>query len=152
MARDFSAGQGKNSQEYVVYFKNFLRCMAEIDPPFGRFDFFHTRPNNFRFVFYLLYHIYLLPSMHRETDEDITCQSRSKKGAPLSAQAANFTGASIKPLGTPPLRGASFHSFKGRPAAAPAEMLRWRRYAGRRPPPQRRRRRRGAPHRWPGAP
>ncbi len=45
MARDFSASQGKNSQEYVVYFKNFLRCMAEKHPPFGRFDFFQTRPS-----------------------------------------------------------------------------------------------------------
>ena len=28
-----------------MYFKNFLRSMAEKHPPFGRFDFFHTRPN-----------------------------------------------------------------------------------------------------------
>ena len=27
-----------------MYFKNFLRSMAEKHPPFGRFDFFHTRP------------------------------------------------------------------------------------------------------------
>ena len=41
-----SAGQGKNSQEYLVYFKNFSRRMAEKDPPFGRFVMFQTKRND----------------------------------------------------------------------------------------------------------
>ena len=40
----FSARQGKNSQEYFVYFKNYSRSMAEKDLLLGRFDIFQTRP------------------------------------------------------------------------------------------------------------